>query len=177
MSESDNLSQEETLDILRRLSQAFKMVDEVLHSEVRGQIWVVHGQVGAAPTITTFDDVDALCSFITEMRMRQNATTDVQYYMHVFYGQRWKIQKGRVWQLWDGSKLTPIEGGTLAPAIDDSGSLFERVDMDSLLPERESPDSAPDAAPQVRIGPLNLTDDDDDDDDEVAPPGRDPEIG
>lgn len=176
-SDIENLSHEEALDIIRRLAGAFKFVDEVMTRETDDhQIYVVSGTGPGAPGVTTFADVPSLCKFITEKRAAQNAAPDVRHYMHIFCGKRWTIQKGRVWQLFDGKQLIPIEGGDLPPVLDDSGSLYERVDLDRVLAANdEAQPEEPAHTVQVRPATLGRVVVDEDDEDS-APAGRDPEI-
>jgi hypothetical protein len=177
MSEPEHISHDEALEIIRRLGQAFRFVDEVVSTEgVNHQIWVIYGHAGqqSPPTIQRYSDMEALSALIIDLRARQNATADVHYWMHVFYGQRWPIQKGRVWQIWDGKQYVPIEGSTLPPVLDESGSLFERVDLDRVL--ADNPEVAPqEPEHEVHIRPQVIGEPGDDDED-IARPGQDPEL-
>ena len=180
MSDIEHISHDEALDIIRRLAQAFQFVDTVIAGEhAKHQIWVIHGQENVGvPTIQSFSDIADVCKLIAELRAKQNVTATVRYYMHIIHGQRWKIQKGRIWQIWDGTQMIPIEGGDLEPVVDETGSLFERVDLDQVLPNNieEAPETPVQSNP-VRITPHTVGRlDADEDEDDLALPGHDPEL-
>jgi hypothetical protein len=170
----EQISQAEALEILQRLSQAFQLVDVTLNSEVRGQIWAIYGHAqGEAPTIKSFESIEELGTFINELRTQQNASRELKYYLHILYGQRWKLQKGRVWKIWDGKQLIPLESGDIGEQIDDTGSLLEAVDLDQVLADRAPVEararvSAVMPAPPIRFEPP--------DDEEAALSGEDPEV-
>lgn len=183
MSEAEQLSHEEALDIVRRLGSAFKFVDEVLTTEKNEhQITAIWGFNGSGlPTLANFASAAELCQFISDMRCRQSQQPDVRYYLHIFYGKRWHIQKGKRWKLLCGDDAVPIDGGATDPVVDDSGSLFERADLDQILPTNTELQPAQEEAHDVQVRPQVLGHGHGQhgygaDDDEVAPAGRDPEV-
>ena len=177
----DQLNPKEALAIVRRLKQVFSLTDMVLSGDLRGRIWGVHGVAGGqCPTVQEFDTIDDLCKLIVSLRAKHNAEPDNEYFLYIFYGQRWSIQKGRKWQLWDGSTFIPVEGGNVSPYLDMSGGLGDRPDLDSVLPARPQPpqsgppvdediQAAPRADAEVREEPPTIGD-------EAAAPGADPEV-
>ena len=175
ISAADLVDQEEALGILRRLTQSFQLVDSVLANKDCGTIWVVFGADDCRlPQLDHFDTVQELCTFIMEQRAKQIAHPEVRLWMHIFYGTRWTIQKGKVWQLFDGKQLMPISGSEFVPMMDDSGSLLERTDLDLVLAAgapllMEQPVGAEQSI--VHIAP-----EDDDDEYDEAPEGEDPEL-
>lgn len=173
-----------TIKTIQRLKGAFALAETLLTSEFRGRIWVIYGVVGGqAPTVASLESVAELCELIVDLRARHNSEPENEYFLHMFYGQRWSIQKGRVWKLWDGRMLMPIEGGSIEPFLDDSGGLGERKDPDTVVTSSpEAPSAAP-VAPSPDEG-LQLTPTPETEistgppvvGEEVAPPGADPEI-
>lgn len=148
---------EEAIAILRRLIQAFKLADTVLHSPTRGRIWIVQGVIGGGPpAVNAFDSIDPVIEHIARLRATQNADPSIAYWMHIFFGQRWLLQKGRVWQLWDGKNYTAITSENLETFVDESGSMLERRDPDSVLVDRLGPAEngiTPVQAAVVEVGP------------------------
>jgi hypothetical protein len=182
--EETPISPDEALGIMRRLRQAFQLADSVLTGEQRGRIWMVVGIEGdPPPAVKSFDTPEELGAEIADLRMRQNDDPENRYYVHIFYGTRWSIQKGRTWKIWDGKSLIPVEGGDLDPYLDDTGSLLERPDLDDMVPtpanagsgQNEDPasdvesDPTDDEEEDVEVGPYAVGE-------EPAPPGADPEI-
>lgn len=131
----DAINTEEALAILRRLNYALTLADQTISSELRGQIWTVCGTTGGStPVVRYFELISELCAYINGLRAEQLALPEQRLYLHIFYGQRWQIQKGRIWQLWDGKSFTPITGGDPAPYLDGTGELAEPQDFDAVLP-------------------------------------------
>lgn len=160
------------------------MVASLLTSDAVGQIWVVYGTLGGQlPRVQSVDTKETLYVIINDLRAKHNTEPDSQYFIHIFYGQRWQIQKGRVWQLWDGNTLEPISAGIAMPYLDLTGLLGDHVDPDKLVATKQAQPTAATAAVE------DSTDDTDDmeqedfdvvDDPpllgEMAPPGEDAEI-
>lgn len=143
-----------------RLKHVFDRVVEVLTSDEGGRIWVVYGVAGGGPphteAIATRDD---LFELIGRLRARHNSEPQNCYYLHIFFGQRWQIQKGRVWKLWDGRTLESIATGQPEEILDDSGTLGESaVDLDLVLPEDEEtgPEPASEEADEESTEPRNV---------------------
>lgn len=173
----------EAIAIARRLKHVFDLVDDILHGDQVGRIWVVHGvEGGAAPVVESLETKDELCELISTFRARQNAKPELKLYLHMFFGQRWAVQKGRHWKLWDGCTLIPVEGGDVTPFLDKSGTLFESPDPDKMLPEKAKEEKAEGAAPdppgnkdepeeppglQTQLPVVG---------EEQAPPGQDPDV-
>jgi hypothetical protein len=172
------LPQEELLEIVSHLGAAFKFVEEVAHKErAANQLFAVYGiEHSGQPGVQIFDDMPALCAFVQERRAAQQAQPEYRHYLHMFCGRRLTIKKGRTWQIFDGKELTPIEGEELPSLFDDSGSLFERVDLDRVLPNNSGAAPAQVPANAVHVNPPVLGRVAVDEDDEEAEPGRDPEI-
>ncbi len=178
---ADQLTPDQTVDILRRLRHVFALADDLISSDLRGRIWVVHGVVGGqAPVVESFESKADLCKLITEIRTRHNAEPENEYFLHMFYGQRWAVQKGRMWKLWDGRTLMPVEGGDVADFLDISGRMGERPDLDDVVsdppdmppadpPPAEGIQATPTAAAELRTAPPVVGE-------EAAPPGEDPHI-
>jgi hypothetical protein len=176
MSEIEHLNHDELLDVVRRLGQALSFVDHIItEDKSANQIWVVSGTVGGGlPNLTPCASVDELTELVRELRTRQMSHPEERLWLHIFSGQRWKIQKGKTWQLWDGNTLIPIDS-KLEPVADDSGSLFDRVDLDRVLADNPTTSPAHDTSNEIRIGPQVIGQSGEDDDDS-APDGEDPEI-
>jgi len=130
----EQLTPQETHAVLKRLIHVLSIADDLIEGDARGRIWAVFGVVGGLPpAVGSFESVDALCEHIARLRAQHNAG-DNEYYIHIFYGQRWSIQKGRAWKLWDGNTLIPIAGGDIDEFLDTSGLLGDRPDLDSVVP-------------------------------------------
>jgi len=183
---ADQMTPAATMAIVGRLKHVFTLIDDMLKSDFRGRIWAVWGVVGgAAPTVSEFESVDELCKLIADIRAKHNAERDNTYFLHMFCGQRYQIQKGRTWQLFDGRQLTPIEGGEIEPYLDQTGLMDDRPNLDDVVIGR--PDDAYDTGPpeedaepedtlappaedaEVEVVPPIVGE-------EAAPPGEDPEI-
>lgn len=169
----------EAIAIARRLKYVFDLVDDILNGDQVGRIWVVHGVVGEkAPAVVPLDTKEELCELISTLRAEQNAKPQSELYFHMFFGQRWSVQKGRNWKLWDGRTLEPIQGGDVEPFLDMSGSLREQPDPDAMY-------QRPDAAAEQPAPPVEIEEPSADEEvqpeppvagEEPAPPGRDPEV-
>jgi len=110
-----------------------------LSSDVRGRIWIVHGTIGDAGTVQTCETRKELFDFIEKLRAQQNADLANEYYLHIFYGQRWQIQKGRVWKLWDGQAFEAIGDDDVADYLDGSGSMRSQATMEHALATSREP--------------------------------------
>jgi len=159
------------------MKHVFDLAYQLLSGDQVGQIWVVYGVAGGQPpTVVTLETKDDLCDLISELRAKHNSRAhDGDYYIHIFFGQRWQIQKGREWQLYDGASLTPIVGGRVAELLDATGGLGDNVDMDDIVatpttPAEPEPVDEPPAAVSPAAPMLGEEPEDDDDLDE------DPEI-
>lgn len=133
--ESTGLTTKQALATVRKLHQVFELVETTLGADgVVGRIWAVYGVIGVGPPVVKpFDTKDELFALISELRARHNTEPDNQYFLHIFYGQRWSIQKGRVWKLWDTRTFEPIDATDVLEYLDYSGSLGDRPDLDNVV--------------------------------------------
>jgi len=170
----------EAVAIARRLKHVFDLVNDLLDGDQVGRIWAVYGTVGgAAPTVESLDTKADLCELISTLRAQQNSERHAQLYIHMFFGQRWAVQKGRQWKLWDGRVLESIEGGEVEPFLDATGLLRDGTDPDTLLTENAEPDGdadvpqqpaeAEEPAPELQVETPVIGED-------APPAGGDPEI-
>jgi len=178
MGELEQLNHEELLDIVRRLGQALNFVDHVLtEDKAAHQIWAVSGVVGGPlPNLTPLSTMTELCELVADLRTRQLANPEEHRWMHIFIGSRVQIQKGPQWRLWDGKQSIPVTGELPPNAIDDTGSLFENIDLDRILANNAEAVAAVTTLPEIRLRPQVVGSTVDEDDDDVADPNEDPEI-
>ena len=178
---AEQLTPTQTVDILRRLKHVFTLADDLISSDLRGRIWVCYGVIGGQPPVMEpLESKAQLCELIAELRAKHNAEPENAYFLHIVYGQRWSIQKGRVWKLWDGRTLTPIEGGDVEEFLDASGGMGERPNLDDVVcdlpdtppaaqPSDDGMQATPTAATEMRTEPPVVGA-------ETAPPGEDPHV-
>jgi hypothetical protein len=115
---------------------------------------------------------------INELRALDNAGDD-RYFLHIFNGQRWSLQKGRVWKVCDGRTLHTVTGSPDEEFLDDSGTLSDVPDLDLVLADKVVPPRPAEAAAEVatpsvpaevvRVPALGEED--------AALPGEDPQVG
>jgi len=134
------LSQDALLAILRRMSQAFKLVENTITGDFVGTIYIVYGKTNCdeLPVTRKFDDESEAAAFVNECRAAQAGDPDHKHFIQIFYGQRWLIQKGQHWHLWTGKKAIPIEGGDILPFVDSSGTLTDEA---NAAPSERYPDN------------------------------------
>lgn len=130
---------EEARAIASRLKYVFDLVDDVMRGDKVREIWAVHGVAGGeAPRAVKLESREELYDLINQLRVKHNAEPDNDYYVHIFHGSRWQIQKGRTWKLWDGNRLDPIESDNAQlEFLDLSGGLGDQPDLDQVLPPRD----------------------------------------
>lgn len=127
----------EAVAITKRLKYVWDLVDDLLSSDRVGKIWAVYGVAGdVPPSVDALDTKEQLFELIGRLRAKHNREPDSRYYLHIFFGQRWLIQKGRTWKLWDTHSLEAIEDGDITEFLDSSGTLDDRPDLDSLMVDK-----------------------------------------
>jgi len=144
----NNTPDAESLAIIGRLRRVFNIVHSVLSGDRVGRLWAVYGQIGGQPpTVESVESREDLHSLISALRVASEPPDAAPYYIHIFFGQRWQIKKGRTWQLWDGEAFEAIDAVVDAEDLDASGILASGVDLDSLLPRAAPQAPENEAAP------------------------------
>jgi len=148
----EELSQDACLAILSRLRSAFQLVENTLTGDFVGSIYILYGrtQSDEVPTIRKFEHEEAAAAYVNECRAAQTEDPNHTHYIHIFYGQRWLIQKGDQWKLWTGKKTIPIAGGDILPFVDSSGTL---TDESAEAPSTRYADNDVESVPTVRDTP------------------------
>jgi len=154
--EEEGLTDEQLAEIMRRLGSAFLQAADP-PERPQQTIYIVYGVVGDRPNISTVQNEQALCDAIMEARVAQNADPENERYMHIFVGQQWPIQKGRVWYVCAGERMIPVTSENIDMRVDQTGSLREPIDFDTVVPsppdEPETEDDEPDGDVEVVPGP------------------------
>lgn len=168
-------------DILNRLAESIGFAVSIIDQKGSKTFFVVNVPDDDIPTITTCNNVAELSKHILDKRIelqRLQATDPTRkFYMYVFRGERWLIQKGRVWTLVNDRQVLSLEGD-ITPQVDDSGSLSEKKILEQAVPyapqlgevdEEEAPQVFDIGANAGNPRPRLLGEDDDDvGDDEPA---------
>lgn len=125
-------SQDDMVEILRRMTQTFQLTVDTLTGERVQRFWTLTGRTGDVPEVNDFDSYEALAAFVTARREEQNRDRENMHYLFIFRGTRVQIQKGRDWHLVDGPNLVPIDA-PVPSYVDDSGTLLDSKPLDDML--------------------------------------------
>ena len=150
------------LVVLERVHAGLSEAIYKLKEPERRKIWLMisYGEAGS-PELHELADMDALKTKLRELQDWQNdknarsAGQDVFY--HIFYGERWLMQLGDKWGVYDGQEIHPIEDtNSNDPSwLDYDGRIAANLDV-ADVPAEDAGNASEDAADDAVGDPQTL---------------------
>jgi len=110
--------------ILTRLIDTLQFAKQVVHRDSQQSIFTVFVPDDGPPDLNEHASLAALGDYLLAVRTQQDSDPEGDYYLYIFSGNRWRLQKGPTWKLFDGEHVHELQ--YTAPETifaDDDGSL------------------------------------------------------